>query len=406
MSESSAKVRVSAVILAAGTSSRMGSPKQLLPVPAFKEKKSSVEGKGSETQTLLGRVVEYVRRSRVGEIVVVLGHAAAEIRRRVPLEGVRVVVNEAYREGMGSSLRAGLAAVDSQSNAALIVLADQPFVRPATLDRLIARYAAERPQIAIPTYRGFRGNPILLDRSVFSEVTQLQGDIGCRAVFGDHQESILRVPVEDAGILVDIDEVSDVEKWRVFVEGSAGDPTLLEGVDLEGRELPAADKGEGKRPEVVLVGREAVPLALARLAGMLGFHVTFVDPLLAASEIPEADRILRVLDFSRLPMNSDRYVVVASRGKFDEEAVEQALDAGVDYIGLVSRKARAEETFRSLESKGISREELSRVRAPAGIDIGAKEPEEIALSILAEIVAERRRRLATRRVLEKDSRTD
>jgi molybdenum cofactor cytidylyltransferase len=375
----------------------MGTPKQLLPIepgvqPPGTQSKPGDLRTSAPKQTLLGRVVENVRRSRVTEIVVVVGHAAEEIREQVPLDDVRVVVNPDYRQGMGTSLRAGLGAVDPRAEAALIVLADQPFTHPATLDRLIEQYGAEKPQIAIPVYRGFRGNPVLLDRSVFPEVMQLQGDIGCRAIFGSHPENILKVPVDDAGILADIDEVSDLEKLRGFAERSEAEPTVLEGVDFEGRELPPPGKATPRRPELVLVGREAVSLALAKLARVLGFRVTVVEPLLAPQEVPEADRVLRIMDFSHLPANPDRSVVVASRGKFDEEAVEQALAAGVSYVALVSRKARAQEILRSLAMKGIAAEKLAKVRAPAGLDIAAETPAEIALSILAEIVAQRRRR--------------
>jgi molybdenum cofactor cytidylyltransferase len=384
LDEKPATPRVSAVILAAGTSSRMGAPKQLLAV-----------GPGAE-ETLLGRVIENVRRSHAAEIVVVLGHAADEIRRRVSLEGVRVVMNKEYREGMGFSLRVGLGAVDERTEAALIVLADQPFIRPATLDRLIEEYGSKRPQIAIPVYRGFRGNPVLLDRSVFSEVMELHGDIGCRAIFGSHLENILKVPVEDAGILADIDEAGDLEKLRSFAERSEAEPAILGAVDLAGRERLVAEETAGW-PELVLVGHEAVSLALAKLARVVNFSVTFVDPLLSPGELPEADRVLRALDFSLLPANRERYVVVASQGKFDEEAVEQALAADAAYVALVSREARAQEILRSLGMKGIAHEKLERVRAPAGINIGAQSPEEIALSILAEIVAERRRPTSTSR---------
>ena len=337
----------------------MGAPKQLLAV-----------GPGAE-ETLLGRVIENVRRSHAAEIVVVLGHAADEIRRRVSLGGVRVVMNEEYREGMGSSLRVGLGAVDGRTEAALIVLADQPFIRPATLDRLIEQYGEKRPQIAIPVYRGFRGNPVLLDRSVFSEVMELHGDIGCRAIFGSHLENILKVPVEDAGILADIDEASDLEKLRSFAERGEAEPAILEAVELEGRDRLVGGETAAERPELVLVGHEAVSLALAKLARVVNFSVTFIDPLLAPGELPEADRVLRALDFSLLPANRERYVVVASRGKFDEEAVEQALQTDATYVALVSRKTRAQEILRSLALKGISAARLARVRVPAGLDIGA-----------------------------------
>jgi xanthine dehydrogenase accessory factor len=117
--------------------------------------------------------------------------------------------------------------------------------------------------------------------------------------------------------------------------------------------------------------------------------VTLVDPLLPLHDLPEADRVLHVLDFARLPA-AERYVLVASRGQCDEEAVEQGLRSNAAYIALLANKKRAQEVMNNLRSQGISEDRLSRVRAPAGLDIGAENPEEIALSILAEIVAERR----------------
>jgi xanthine dehydrogenase accessory factor len=124
----------------------------------------------------------------------------------------------------------------------------------------------------------------------------------------------------------------------------------------------------------------------------MNFRVTVVDPLLSPSEAPEADQVLNALDLAELPASLPRYVVVASRGRFDEEAVEQALQAGSTYVAVVASKKRAHEIRRSLESKGEATENLAKVRAPAGLDIGAETPQEIALSIMAEIVAESRKK--------------
>jgi molybdenum cofactor cytidylyltransferase len=191
---------VAAIILAAGNSTRMGEAKQLLRLGAG---------------TVLGQTIENVRRSRVDQIVLVLGSSADAIRRQLPvslLEGLKVVINPAYEQGMASSLQAGLSALDEQVNAALIVLADQPFIRPQTLNQ-IAQHAS-RAQIVIPCYRGVRGNPVLLDRSVFAEVMALQGDVGCRAIFGSHMERTLKLKVEDEGILLDMDSREDYERLR------------------------------------------------------------------------------------------------------------------------------------------------------------------------------------------------
>src|SRR5580704_9939350 len=199
--ETRSNSRIGAVVLAAGMSSRMGEAKQLLRLG---------------DNILLGQVLEHVRSSRAKDIVLVLGHEAEKIKEQVSTENLTVVINESYQQGMGTSLRTGLAALPPSVNAALIVLADQPFIRPKTLDLLMDQYMRSNAQIVIPTYKGFRGNPVLLDRSVFSEVMALTGDIGCRAIFGNHLEGIVKVPVEDVGILLDLDSKDDVARLQNF----------------------------------------------------------------------------------------------------------------------------------------------------------------------------------------------
>jgi len=372
MNMSRQPTRVAAVVLAAGMSRRLGAPKQLL----------RLGGK-----SLLECTLDKVRGSCVDEIVLVLGSAADEVRRQVATDGMRVVVNPDFQQGMGTSLRAGLAAVSTSMQAALIVLADQPFVRSSTLDQMIAYGQQQVPQILIPLYRGFRGNPVLLDRSVFPELMSLTGDVGCRAIFGSHTESIHKLSVDDAGILLDIDSAED---WERF--GSSGDPPahLQHLAEVEGWK----EKEMGSnRPELVVVGRDGMVRALARLARIMEFSVTIVDPFLSLDEWPEADCVLHILDFSRLGPG-ERYVVVASRGQFDEEAVEQAVRANANYTALMANRRRAEEIFRSLGLRGLTAEQLAAVRAPAGLDISAETEPEVALSIMAEIVAARRRKLS------------
>ncbi len=197
-----ANARVSAVVLAAGASMRMGRAKQLLPL--------------GET-TVLARALENVRSAGLDDIVLVLGASAEAIRRQLPhplLQGVKVVLNPAYGQGMASSLSEGLSAVDRQSDAALIVLGDQPFLQPLTLHQIIDRYRGSRAQIVVPTYQGERGNPVLLDRSVFPEAMALEGDVGCRAIFANHLEGISKVEVEDMGVLLDLDDPADYERLK------------------------------------------------------------------------------------------------------------------------------------------------------------------------------------------------
>jgi len=194
--------RVSAVVLAAGTSTRMGRAKQLLPLGGT---------------TVLAHTLENVRSTGLEEIILILGASAEAISQQLPpslLEGLKVVVNQAYGQGMASSLREGLCALDQRTDGALIILGDQPFIRPQTLHQIMDEYRRSRAKIVIPSYQGNRGNPVLLDRSVFSEVMALEGDVGCRAIFGNYLEAILKVEVEDKGVLLDIDDQDDYARLK------------------------------------------------------------------------------------------------------------------------------------------------------------------------------------------------
>jgi len=357
---------ISAIVLAAGTASRMGSQKQLLRL-------------GSKT--LLEHTMDNLHASsRVGEIVVVLGAAAEEIRPLIGA-GAKVVVNEAFREGMSTSLQCGLHALDEKAAATFVVLADQPLVQPATLDLLIAHYEKHKPQILIPLYRGFRGNPVLLDRSVFPEIAALKGDTGCRAIFGDHLENIQKLEVDDPGVILDADRPQDLKTLQ-RVHGSGH-------FDLGTFETAQTNLAES--PNLVIVGREAVATAIVKFAHLLNYRVTVVDPLLTFAEMPEATSILRVMDFALLPDAARQFCVVASMGRFDEEAIEQALGIGMPYVALVANKKRSQEVLQSLGLRGMAMERLAGVRAKPGLSIGAQTSQEIALSIVAEIVAEIRK---------------
>jgi molybdenum cofactor cytidylyltransferase len=196
--------RVGAVVLAAGSSSRMREAKQLLPLAGG---------------TVLGRTLENLLSAKVDEIVLVLGSSAETIRQQIAdhaVKNLRILVNPDYGHGMATSLRVGLAALDKNIDGALIVLADQPFIRAETIDRIIDQYRNSDAKIVIPTFQGVRGNPVLLDRSVFHEVMALQGDIGCRAIFGNHLDGIVKAVVDDIGILLDIDSKEDYERLRDF----------------------------------------------------------------------------------------------------------------------------------------------------------------------------------------------
>jgi xanthine dehydrogenase accessory factor len=143
------------------------------------------------------------------------------------------------------------------------------------------------------------------------------------------------------------------------------------------------------KPALVLVGSGPVVETLARLAAAARFAVTVVEPeLLGPMELGTA-RV--VSDLGAVVVTPRTAIVVATHGRFDEDALEAALRSEADYVSLVASPTRARAVFESLRARDIPDERLRRLKAPAGLDLGAVAPEEIAVSILAEIVERRRR---------------
>jgi xanthine dehydrogenase accessory factor len=143
------------------------------------------------------------------------------------------------------------------------------------------------------------------------------------------------------------------------------------------------------KPHLVVVGHLPVAEALVALAGPLGFRVTVMSPEASSEQFASADEFLDRIDFRGLA-RGERFVVVASHGNYDEDGIRAALEeSGTEYVALVSSRKRAEAMLSSL---GLSEEKRRRLKFPAGLDIGAVTAEEIALSILAEMVQVRRAR--------------
>ncbi len=145
------------------------------------------------------------------------------------------------------------------------------------------------------------------------------------------------------------------------------------------------------KPELLIVGHGRIAESLAMLGKFLDFVVTINDPLADKNAFPTADRLITDdQDFSQLLVGPDTYVVIATQHKGDHFSIKKALQGKGAYIALVASKKRSTLVLEYLLETGISQEELARVQAPAGIDIGCITPEEIALSIITEIVAKRR----------------
>jgi xanthine dehydrogenase accessory factor len=150
-------------------------------------------------------------------------------------------------------------------------------------------------------------------------------------------------------------------------------------------------------PTLCLFGAGHVAQPLARMAKMAGFRVEVADDRIKFANrerFPEADLIL-VDDFKtaagKMALGGNSYAVVVTRGhKGDAEALEAVLGRGLRFVGLLGSRPKAVHILSGLEEKGVAREELARVHCPLGLEIGAETPEEIAVSVLAEMIAIRR----------------
>jgi len=183
---------VAAIVLAAGSSRRMGPVNKLL---------ADLRGR-----PILLHVMDAVRASRVGEVVVVTGHEQERVQPLVEGLADRVVFNPRYAEGLSTSMIAGLDAVSSSADAVVICLGDMPWLTGDHIDKLISAFDPDSShEICIPVHSGRRGNPILWGRRFFDEMRTITGDQGARPLLAAHSDYIVEVDMEDGGVLEDID---------------------------------------------------------------------------------------------------------------------------------------------------------------------------------------------------------
>jgi len=185
---------LSAILLAAGESKRMGEPKQLMPL-----------GK----HTLLEQAIDNLLNSSVDETIVVVGHKAEEITRAIATKPVKIMFNPNYQQGMSTSIVAGLILVDPRSQAVILALGDQPLVESRTINQLIDAFNSHDKGIAVPTHRGKRGHPIIFNIKYKAELLELEGDIGGREIIKNHPDDVLEVAVDSTSVISDIDTQDD-----------------------------------------------------------------------------------------------------------------------------------------------------------------------------------------------------
>jgi molybdenum cofactor cytidylyltransferase len=193
--------QVSAVVLAAGRSTRMGGPNKLL---------AELNG-----QKLVRIVTEQALASKAEDVIVVTGHQAELVEKALAGLNVTFVRNPDFAAGLASSVKAGISAVPARADGAVICLGDMPMISAGLIDHLIEAFAPDRGNlIAVPVSGGRRGNPVLWSRRFFNELMTLDGDIGARHLIARHNEAVAEVPVEGDGAFLDIDTQQALEAAR------------------------------------------------------------------------------------------------------------------------------------------------------------------------------------------------
>lgn len=185
---------VAAIILAAGASERLGQPKALL------------DWYG---EPIIAHIADVVLASPARPVVVVLGAHAEQVRPALGSRPVQVVINPDWREGMSTSVRAGVAQLSADVAAALFVLGDQPNITSGLLATLVARFRETGAPIVEPRYRDRPGNPALFAREMFAELAQITGDRGGRPLLDKYAGRVTVVQVDDLSMLEDIDTLED-----------------------------------------------------------------------------------------------------------------------------------------------------------------------------------------------------
>ena len=194
---------ICAVILSAGESSRMGRPKALLPI---------------DGQTFIEKIVATLKQTPVGKVIVVLGHNADEMRRRIEHLPVEILLNPDYRLGQLSSLQVAVRRLqsDPDCDGMLVHLVDHPYIDPSLVDEMTRRFDPSKNLIVVPRCRGKRGHPVIFSRALFAELLAAPLSEGAKAVVNAHRDETLEIETDQAGITIDIDTP---ELYRQHIKG-------------------------------------------------------------------------------------------------------------------------------------------------------------------------------------------
>ena len=189
------------IILAAGTSSRLGRPKQLLEI---------------DGRMLLAKTVATALASQLDKVVLVLGHESdriiAALGERLNDPRISVTLNDRYRDGMSSSLQHGLLQVSASFPSIMVILGDQPFLDQHTIDLLLAKFRDSDKDICVPCLKGRQGLPVIFSSRFYKDIMNIRGDIGARNIVRENPECVLEVEIENVDCFLDIDSEEDLQR--------------------------------------------------------------------------------------------------------------------------------------------------------------------------------------------------
>ena len=189
---------ISAILLAAGESRRMGQLKQLMPFGQ---------------STIVEQAIDNLLGSAVVEVIVVVGYRAEDVIKAIAAKPIRMVINPHYEQGMSTSIIAGLNLVHGGVQGVMLALGDQPLVNSQTINILVEEFHNHDKGIAVPTYQGRRGHPIIFAIKYKEQLLKLKGDMGGRQIIKDHPDDVLEVAVDSESIVADFDTTDDYRAY-------------------------------------------------------------------------------------------------------------------------------------------------------------------------------------------------
>ncbi len=339
-------IALSAVVLSAGFSSRMGKLKPLLPIGG---------------KTVLERAISIFRESGVGDVVVVTGHRGDEVRSVAESAGARAVENSDYRDGMFSSVKAGLNSIDPESRAFFLMPTDMPLVRPLTVRLVSSAYLENPGKIVYPAFAFDRGHPPLIPAELKSAVLNSRKNGGLRAVLEEYEHLALDLPVPDRNILFDMNRPENYEEAVKRAE-NLDIPTREECEVLLACASPVSEK--------ILRHGRAVEKATSAICMALIEKGKNLDPSLASAaaflhdiakgrenHAEKGAEILRAMGFGRVAdvVANHTDLIVSEEPETDESEIVYLADklvANDRFVALEQRFRTAMERFgKDLEAR-------------------------------------------------------